>query len=447
MSGSVKPGKDAVRCPVCDSVGKWKNVDHCREIPSGMCVCESCAFVTYPEIVANTKKLSEFYEEEYRPAPTITNIYSGEKKIHFHAAFLKDLFEKWKADGISAPVVFEVGAAFGMFLAWVKGMFPGGDISGSELTKTYVQNAFHLSGVRLKSDFDESKKYDLIASYKVAEHIPNIDVELSRYASALKDGGLLYISVPLWFEHIHNFGMGGAFDIEYYYHKNHINVWGKVHFESLLHKAGLEIVKENHTYYDSTYLCRRARVSEKRVFDFPSVGQQIEKMERIRGAAAAFRENDYAKALELYPAYLDAHVGMYERSRAELHKRGFDYIRKEVIERAIAAVPNDASALVFAADLSMRYSQWATALEYLDKGLQMRPNDASMLISIGHCFRNMANEAKNEDERIKFMIEARNVTQFLRATSTQHHAEATNWIMQDNTKIPIPVQENDAKAQ
>jgi SAM-dependent methyltransferase len=244
-----------MRCPVCET-NKWTNVDHLRIAAKGMHICDNCGFVSYPKAYKTEDEIKAHYETNYRQCPSVQNAFTGQKKLHIHSAFLTPLLKEWKDKGFKDPVIGEVGAAYGMFLNWIRGHFPEADISGTEYTRSYRRNAWWEYGIKLDVDFDLTKKYDLITSFKVAEHQLDIDLRLREYAQALKPEGFLYISVPLWFHRMTNFGAEG-FDLEYYYDKNHINVWTRDHFEYLLSKAGLEIIRTDEWLYDSTYLCKR----------------------------------------------------------------------------------------------------------------------------------------------------------------------------------------------
>jgi SAM-dependent methyltransferase len=426
---------ETVRCIVCDQVGKWKNVDQYRYKAQGMCLCESCGFVTYPEVQLNQKDLEKFYEEEYRDPPSFDNVVTGERKLHYHAAFLGSLFDEWKKTGKENPEVFEVGAAFGMFLDWMRQIFPKGSYGGSELTKSFVRNAFHLYGLDLKSQIDESKKYDLIASYKVAEHQPDIDAQLKKYASLLKDGGLLYISVPTWFGMMHNFGAPG-FNIEYYYSKNHVNSWSRNLFEVLLAKSGFEIVKDNHYFYDSTYLCKVNKSVSVPAIPADNAKVIEESLAKIFRAACFHDEAKYQDALNEWPNFPLGHVAFYEANRAALHKNGYEWIDENICKKAMEICKDSAVVVMLAADIAMRYSQWGKAIKYLEHGLSLCPNDPNMLGHVASCYRNMALSATNNEERTKFVIESRNVMKYVRQIAIGSTREAISWIMADNARLP-----------
>lgn len=425
-----------MRCPICSTEGRWKNVDQYRLKPAGMHMCESCGFVSYPEIVKNDSKLKDYYRTDYRTPPTSGNVFTGQRKLHYHAEFLAELFDKWKKEN-KKPVVCEIGAAFGMFLNWMRGIFPEGKYHGTELTLSFRRNAFHEFNLRLDEEFDDSRKYDLIASYKVAEHQPNIDIELRRYVEALKDTGLIYISVPIWFQCMSNFGASG-FSLEYYYHTNHINVWSEANFEALLKKVGLEVIKKNDVYYDTTYLCKRNDELMKEAPKYDSPMAIIEHMDRIKKASDALLEKNYAEAIKQWCNFPEAHLARYESNRAQIHKKGWDWIKENVIETMIMDCPNRSEAYLFAADLSMRYDKFELALEYLQKTLELRPNNPKSLYDISNCFRSIAVRVEDPKQKAHYFEESRRAMRQLRQTSMQHRDDSINWIFHDNANIPMP---------
>jgi 2-polyprenyl-3-methyl-5-hydroxy-6-metoxy-1,4-benzoquinol methylase len=436
MEAVAKFDHSKVRCPICTEVGQWKSVDQYRYKPSGMSLCTSCGFVSYPETLSKTARLKDFYREEYRDAPSVNNLYTGERKLHYHGEFLHTLFEQWEKDGIKEPAVCEIGAAFGMWLDWMKKAIPGAKLFGTELTTSMVRNAFHLYGLRLTDDIDESVQYDLIASYKVAEHQPNIDHELKKYAKLLKPGGRLYISVPTWFGRMSNFGVEG-FSLEYYYHKNHINAWTQKLFEGLLARCGFEVVQENHTFYDDTYLC----VVNEEKKSLPMVKEDPAAIEKslaaIHEAAKAFDCGEYERAVAAWPNFPEAHALNYEMNRQKLHSQGFEWILENIGARALTACPKSVRALLLNADICMRYNQWEKALEFLNQTLDWKPNDGTTLMNVAHCFRQIA-QLTPGPERIRMVKEARNVMKVVSSVSQQTKPEALSWMMQDNARIPTP---------
>lgn len=436
MSDVVEQKKEQpIECPICGHSKDWVNVDEYRLKPAGMAMCQKCGMVTYPGIIARNEELKEFYRKEYRPGPSVMNVYTGQRKMHKHASFLVELVDEWKKKKIN-PEIFEVGSAFGMFLKWMKDNFPSAKVSGSELTLTFRRVAFHEYGLQLVEDFDDSK-CDLVASYKVLEHMAFPDRELRRYALALKENGRLYISVPTWFHTMSNFGTDG-FTMEYYYDKNHVNVWTRKLFETLLKKCGLEIVKRDYVYYDSTYLCKRNDELMKEEPQFETPEKILELMSNIQKSAMAYDDGKFDEALGHFPAYPCAHIASYEKNRQAWHQKGFDAIEKEVIARALAACPESERITFLCADLCMRYDQVEKAMTYLQKCLEQNPADPAALIGLGHCYRGFAKHAKNATEEQHFLKQAREVMKHLAQVSMQHSQDSITWRFADEAKILMP---------
>lgn len=430
--------KHAITCPICKNREGWVDVDQFRLKPGGMRLCPKCGFITYPEVVQKAEELKEFYRKEYRPGPTVQNVFTGQRKLNYHANFLDELIQEWKKKKRNADC-FEVGAAFGMFLKWWRDHFPKGRVGGSELTLTMRRVAYHEYGLELLEDFDETRKWDLIASYKVLEHIPHPDRELRRYALALKSDGFLYISVPTWFHAMANFGMDG-FSLDYYYDKNHVNVWTRRLFETALRAAGLEIVKSNFVYYDATYLCKRNDSLMQSEPSYEKPEEILEAMGRIYKASMAFDQGKFAEALQHYPAYPDAHIANYEGNRAALHKLGFAGIEEQVLKPALATCPETHKISFFCADIAMRYNEIDRAMEYIKRALEQKPGDPGALVALGHCYRALGQKCEKTDfhKAIEYYAQARETMKHLHHCSMQSAHESITWILADAARIPMP---------
>jgi SAM-dependent methyltransferase len=428
-------------CPVCSSVDSWRNVDEFRVKPMGMCLCMSCGVISYPEKIKNKDAVLAFYEEDYRQPPSVQNLYTSERKLQYHGAFLADVFDDWKAKGIEAPIVTDIGSAFGLFLHYVRGFFPKAEIEGVELTKSFVRTAWHCYRIKSNKDFDDSKKYDLISSYKSLEHIIDPLKELKRYIAALKDDGKLYLGIPTWFDAFRNFGMTG-FDLENYYSPNHVNTWTYKHIKGMVEAAGGEIVKENRSYYDTVFLIKK---SDKVTLDivkpefFEDPNEILEKLKIAKGVGEALVLGEYKKALDLYPNIPHAWSLYYEMNRRAFHERGgFPVIEKEVIEKAFAACPLEADVRIMAADIACRYEEYNKALEYLSEANNLRPNAGNTFVMIANTYRLLAKHSKNPEDRIKFFSESRKIALALKDLGMAHQAEAMTWLFYDSAQIPTP---------
>lgn len=423
------------RCIVCDSTDKWKNVDEYRLKPHNMCICTHCGFVTYPDIISKSKEdLKKYYEEDYRNPPSVNNYFTCQQKLGYHAAFLTQLFDSWKKENKS-PNVFEVGCAFGAVLDWIKKNFKDASVSGSEWTQSFRRVAYHEYGINVKEDFDDSQKYDLIVSYKVAEHQVNVDEELLRYRSALKDDGYLYISIPAWFHNMTNFGASG-WDIEYYYHKAHINVWTRKLFEGVLSKCGFEIIKENHSYYDETYLCKKGKFDK--TCGYEVVDDILKKLSAIKKANDFYLEGKFDKAIEAYPAFPTAHVALYESKRAEFDKKGYDWIKENITDKAIKDTNVNPDSLIFAAGIASRYERYQESLSYLEKLNELKPNTGDVIKTVSDVFRLIANKTKDPKEKYRYYIESLAASKYLRQTNMKYFADATTWLYYDYSQLPMP---------
>ena len=432
-----------IDCPVCEKE-EWKNVDEYRNIASGMHICKSCGFVTYPEIVKEKRKLENYYEEEYRGPPTFSNLTTGQKKLYYHNEFLKETLDEWKKSGKN-PVVGELGSAYGLFLNWIRGKFPKGKIYGTELTTSYRKNAWHEYRIKLEKELDETIEYDMIATYKVLEHMVNPDKELKKYHKMIKDDGFLYLSIPCWFGELNNFGAVG-FDIEYYYHTNHINVWNLQTVQALLKKTGWETVKFNETLYDQTFLLKKCGPQKITKDDLPGYDNIIKKLKAVKKASDYFLAQNFEKALTTYPEFPIAVIQNYELNRKKIHGQGWDAI-KAYVDNSFNCCPNSSHIRAFAADVCMRYDKWEQAIVFLDEALAMRPNESSFLMNRMQCFIALAEIPKNKKRRTELLLEARAIAAHVRNTSEASRGQIITHIYAINDMLPLDyVYENKKEA-
>lgn len=433
--------KAEMRCPICDNTDKWENVDQYREKEQGMHICNGCGFVGYPLKYMSEDEAKAYYEKDYRKPPTFGNLTTGNRKLQMHAKFLDETFTKWQEDKKENPVVCDIGAAYGMFLNWVKSNFPKAELNGTEFAQAYRRTSFHEYGIELTKDFDKTKKYDLIASFKVAEHQLDPDKRLREYVECLKEDGLMYVSVPTWFGKMTNFGLGG-FDLEYYYHPDHINVWSKRLFEILLKKVGLEIVKFDGVLYDETYLCKRndSLMSENIQYEDPN--KIKEDLKNIKTAWDLYKKRDMAGAIKAFPNFFEAHQANYELSRKNPHEKKeqmpLEYIIKNHLDPCKAACGESLDFLRLAVDIHMRYDDFRKAIEYIERSLSLRPNNTPFLTALSHCYRELALRSKEPKAKLDYLNESRSVWKYIRTIDVQSKGEATNWIYQLSSEIPTP---------
>lgn len=426
-----------MRCIVCDS-NDWENVDKFRLKPAGMEMCKKCGFVSYPSKWATEAEIKAHYRKSYRAAPTAVNFFTGQRKLHYHNAFLQPVFQAWEKAGLTNPAIFEVGAAYGMFLAFMRDKFPGADVSGTEWATAYRRNAYHEFGINLFEDFDTSKQYDLIASYKVAEHQLDVDQQIALYAKHLKPGGLLYISVPTWFDSMSCFGIQG-FDLGYYYDPNHINVWTRSMFELILEKAGFEILSENHVMYDSTYLCRvkQAGAPAKEITLEGPDNIKL-RLAQIQSAAKLAAAGDFEGAIRLFPNFPSAWVNWFEGNRKPFFDLGWEWIEENVISKAMKACPEKIDVLVMVVDLHMRANKFKEALPFIEQSLTIAPENVMSLHQLVNCMRELGLRATDPKEKIAAFEEGRKAAQHLKQVSAQHFKESLDLCYMFNSHIPCP---------
>lgn len=425
-----------MRCVICNSTDQWENVDQYRSTEKGMSICKKCGFISYPDKYKTKDEIKEYYKKDYRKPPTAQNLFTGQRKLHYHDAFLAKIFAQWKAEKKN-PTFFDVGCAYGQFPAFVNKMFPEGDVNGSEWTDSYKRVAFHEYGLRLENEIPGNKIYDMISAYKVAEHQLDVDEELRLYHDLLKDDGFLYISVPTWFDEFSNFGINGA-DLEYYYHPDHVNVWTQAHFEFLLAREGFKVIQQSNEMYGKTYLCQKTDERPNGQFVIPYEEIKI-RLDRIKKAFDLFHEKKYQDAINIYPNYPQAWSYLYESQRKTYHDLKFDFLKENIIDRALQACPYSSEIRVMVADIYQRYEQYDDAIKMFHEILNRYiPNNSQALLALAHVHRCIFEKTQDEAVKQEMLKESLKLYRHISKISDQDIALAVNWIYQTESMMEIP---------
>jgi tetratricopeptide (TPR) repeat protein len=229
----------------------------------------------------------------------------------------------------------------------------------------------------------------------------------------------------------------GGFDLEYYYDPNHVNVWTKKHFRTLLDKVGLEVVKEDHIIYGSTFLCKRndSLMTKERKLEDPT---KIKDWAcKLKQAFVSFNESKYKDAIDLWPDFPTAWVNYVEHNRKELAEIGWPEFKLKYIDAALRACPDNVDIMTMATDYAMRAKQWKEAVNLCEEALSMKPENPVCLNQLCNIMRELALSSGDPKEKIHFFNQARNVAKHLRAVSAQHFNEASDLIFAFAAELPL----------
>ncbi len=415
------------RCPVCETTGKWTNVDQYRIKPENMHICDVCGFVTYPTKYKTEDEIKEYYRNDYRTIPRSDAIHTGTRKLSYHHYFLNPIFEEWRKLGLNKPIIGEIGSAIGMFIDWARGHFPEAKFHGTELTRGFKKVAKKYFDVDLHEDFDYSIKYDLITSYHVLEHQIDPDIKLKQYAECLKPHGFFYLACPIWFRDM-NISAISSFDLEYYWHPDHINAWHEKHLEHIIGKAGLEIVHKDTCVYGNTYILKRA--TKPYEGKAPELNKEcIDFMDRALKVYKFLLDHKTSEALATYKNCAQAWVQNYEFNRVHYDKN-LDGL-KLYLEEAIKHCPNSFDTLSFAADVMARYEKYDEAIAYSEKALQKRPNSSTVLMAMSNYYRQKALREKDASKKNDLFKQSANIMKFLTETAPDIKDKALSWLFFD----------------
>ncbi len=239
-------------CEICgskklDVTYKQKFILESNRLSSyNVVVCRKCGFA-FASNPPPPKKLEQFYKEniKYAYQHNYGSLPEHVKKLHYDSfkiidTYLKRYYHKFSK---STTRVLDIGCATGYLLGIFKknqyknllGIDPAPECSLAA-KKLYNVKVIPLT----LSEYKIKEKFDLIILASVMEHLSELENNLSKASSLLKENGIMFISVPDG----DNFGKilrepFLEFSIE------HINYFTRVSLKNMLSKYGLKNLKSD----------------------------------------------------------------------------------------------------------------------------------------------------------------------------------------------------------
>lgn len=226
---------EAVACNLCGGAGKSVIARRDRWLnPLTNVICTHCGLIRVDPMPTNAE-LERYYTDHYRLhyqstlEPTPKTISRGRKS----AVERFDILQEYVKPGAR---VLDIGAGGGEFLAEAKAR--GYEAEGIEPSTGFARYAERSYGVKvhvaplMKIDFG-ARKFDLIHSFHVFEHLRDPMASMQRVHSLLAPGGIFFIAVPNMAEKRTPTGM---------FHFAHVHGFAFETLHMMAAKAGFELI-------------------------------------------------------------------------------------------------------------------------------------------------------------------------------------------------------------
>jgi 2-polyprenyl-3-methyl-5-hydroxy-6-metoxy-1,4-benzoquinol methylase len=209
-------------------------------------ICENCGFVfILPRL--SSEDLDLLYKENTFSknergvsAPDDKKFSQCENIARTRLEILIDIFEQkniWPSNNYKS--VLEVGCGTASFLRLMRGC--GWDVLGLEPDITYAQASAERYNIEIRTEFISDltiqRKFDLIASFHVIEHVDDPNLFLTSLHEYLSDDGYLFLECPSidkWY----------GDSIEHFFWDVHINTFSRKTLLAFLAKAGFQIIAD-----------------------------------------------------------------------------------------------------------------------------------------------------------------------------------------------------------
>jgi SAM-dependent methyltransferase len=193
------------------------------------------------------------------PSPYIETgsfLYRIKRKLTYAFAINAISKVKSKDDGFS---ILEIGTGSGYFLSFINSEFPKAELSGIEYdprlleeTKRKVPFANLLNGNAELFDFGD-KKFEVIVSFQVIEHLYNPVAMLGRVNKHLAPNGLFIFTTP----NLDGLGAQVMGEKWHGYRDDHVNLKGFKDWQILLENNGFRQVYCGSTFFSGIPILNR----------------------------------------------------------------------------------------------------------------------------------------------------------------------------------------------
>ena len=285
-----------MKCCICGSEN-WHRLEGAHS-ESLIVVCKECGLLGHYVDQERRGKMLAYYKTQYRQLPDHHELLTKHNKLRYVQRWLGEYLQ-----GKKNLLCGDVGAATGYVLSFLKQL--GHRVRGSEWDLLRRRFSEHYYGIPLEEQLNTKEPYDLLLIIHTLEHMIEPDKRLTEYVSALKDDGRLLISCPYWLETLEEQSGQPIQTFDNLFHKDHINLFTREALKNLFRKAGLAIEREDVQTYGQTYLLKKGKPSDIVKEDWQQVADKLLKQ---KDAMRLFHERKFKKAVDVWPAFPEAHL-------------------------------------------------------------------------------------------------------------------------------------------
>jgi len=163
-------------------------------------VCKQCGFVSILPRPTH-KELTEYYQKGEFSKEGRNLSKPNDAKIAHSEKYAFDrinILNKVLLDKPHPSKVLEIGCGIGSFLYYCRAQ--GSEVIGIEPDLNFAQSGNEMYAIDIRTDtiedFETDKKFNLISTFHVIEHVIDPNAFLAKIHSLLEDDGLLFVECP-----------------------------------------------------------------------------------------------------------------------------------------------------------------------------------------------------------------------------------------------------------
>jgi SAM-dependent methyltransferase len=161
----------------------------------GLLRCQQCGFVS-ADVDVSDSEMIRLYGEDYFHGQEYADYVAEEESLRINFRDRLATLKKWGPPSLADAKLFEIGCAYGFFLAEIRGVV--GSAAGVDISADAVRYAVERRGVDARQgDYLAMKlpqPVDIIGMWDTIEHLRRPDLFIEKAARDLRPGGVIAIT-------------------------------------------------------------------------------------------------------------------------------------------------------------------------------------------------------------------------------------------------------------
>lgn len=287
-------------------------------------ICNCCGFIQVFPRMTSFEKEKLYKEGEFSTTARKSKKLSDEKIKASERTSYKyfSILENYFKEGlyVREKSCLEVGCGSGSFLRYMK--VAGWSVEGIEPDKVFSEKGKIIYDVKIHNIFIENfktnKRYDLISSFHVIEHVSDPNTFLNLIYNLLNDDGVLYLECPSI-----DFMYGESLD--FFFWDVHVNTFSNKTLSAFLMKNGFEVLQmfENNSF--TNVIARKVKEKKTKYIESFDEVERIKSLLKSREQQLSVKKNHFYRFKKVVKKIIKKSLRFKKNIFIEREEDNFNY--------------------------------------------------------------------------------------------------------------------------